>query len=176
MLKMTTAGARDPDEDGMTDKFCAFPFKHLVIGPEGTARVCCITNDKVTEHGAPMSLNSHSFDEIWNSAYMRNFRRGMLKGERISACEACYQSEAATGQSYRTTTGVEPIRNHPVGRADVVQFGQSAGFLHTGRHLRGRRRAVEDVRKVGRQYLGHRSGSLAAGCRCLAWQLRPVQI
>jgi MoaA/NifB/PqqE/SkfB family radical SAM enzyme len=112
----------------MTDKFCAFPFKHLVIGPEGTARVCCITNDKVTEHGAPMSLNSHSFDEIWNSAYMRNFRRGMLKGERISACEACYQSEAATGQSYRTTTGVEPIRNHPVARADVVQFGQSAGF------------------------------------------------
>jgi len=69
--------------------FCALPFQHLCFGPEGTARVCCVTTDLVTEHGAPMSLNTHTMEEIWNSAYMRKIRRGMLKGERISACQVC---------------------------------------------------------------------------------------
>jgi MoaA/NifB/PqqE/SkfB family radical SAM enzyme len=75
-----------------------------------------------------MSLNIHTMDEIWNSAYMRNIRRGMLQGERISACEVCYESEAASGQSYRTHTGLEPIGGQPVALRDVAKFGAAAGF------------------------------------------------
>lgn len=75
-----------------------------------------------------MSLNVHTMDEIWNSAYMRNIRAGMLKGERISACEVCYESEAASGQSYRTHTGLEPIGGHPVTLADVTKYGAATGF------------------------------------------------
>jgi MoaA/NifB/PqqE/SkfB family radical SAM enzyme len=75
-----------------------------------------------------MSLNVHTMDEIWNSAYMRNIRRGMLKGERISACEVCYESEAASGQSYRTHTGLEPIGGSPVTPAMMAKFGAAAGF------------------------------------------------
>lgn len=112
----------------MSKTFCALPFQHLCIGPEGTARACCVSHDLVSEHGAPMSLNVHSMDEIWNSAYMRNIRRGMLRGERISACEVCYESEAASGQSYRTHTGLEPIGGHRVAPADVAKFGAAAGF------------------------------------------------
>jgi MoaA/NifB/PqqE/SkfB family radical SAM enzyme len=111
----------------MSNTFCALPFQHLCIGYEGTARVCCVTSHLVTEHGAPMSLNTHTMDEIWNSAYMRNIRRGMLKGERISACEVCYQREAASGQSYRTTVGSEPIQGRPTTRANVDKYG-AAGF------------------------------------------------
>jgi glutamate-1-semialdehyde 2,1-aminomutase len=112
----------------MSKTFCALPFHHLCIGPEGTARICCVAHDLVSEHGAPMSLNLHTMDEIWNSAYMRNIRRGMLKGERISACEVCYESEAASGQSYRTHTGLEPIFGRPQTAAAVAKYGAAAGF------------------------------------------------
>jgi glutamate-1-semialdehyde 2,1-aminomutase len=112
----------------MSNTFCALPFQHLCIGPEGTARVCCVTTDLVTEHGAPMSLNTHSMDEIWNSAYMRNIRRGMLKGERISACEVCYENEAVSGNSYRTIVGSQPIQGRPASRAALDKYGSRSGF------------------------------------------------
>jgi len=82
----------------------------------------------VSEHGAPMSLNLHTMDEIWNSAYMRNVRRGMLKGERISACEVCYESEAASGQSYRTHTGLEPVSGYRQTPALMGKYGATAGY------------------------------------------------
>src|SRR5215211_7692826 len=98
----------------MTSKtFCALPFQHLCVGTEGSARICCVTSDLVTDNGAPMSLTTHSMDEIWNSAYMRNVRRGMLEGKPLTACEVCYASENASGQSYRTNTGLQPIEDQP---------------------------------------------------------------
>jgi hypothetical protein len=108
--------------------FCALPFQHLCFGPEGTARVCCVTTDLVTEHGAPMSLSTHSMDDIWNSAYMRSIRRGMLKGERISACDVCYESEVLTGRSYRTVVGAQPIEGLPASRAELDRYGAKSGF------------------------------------------------
>src|SRR5258705_8496452 len=112
----------------MSDTFCALPFHHLCVGPEGTARMCCVTSDSVAEHGAPLSLNVNTVDEIWNSAYMRSVRHAMLAGERVSACEVCYRNEAATGQSYRTVTGLRPIAGRPVTQAEMKRFGARAGF------------------------------------------------
>lgn len=112
----------------MADTFCALPFRHLCIGPEGTARICCMTDELVSEHGAPMSLSQHTMDEIWNSAYMRNIRRAMLKGERLSACDVCYASEAATGQSYRTSTGLQPFDGPPESISTMRKYGAAAGF------------------------------------------------
>src|SRR5829696_7537215 len=112
----------------MSETFCGLPFQHLCMGPEGTARLCCVTPDLVTEHGAPMSLNVHTMDEIWNSAYMRDIRRAMVKGERISACEVCYKNEALTGQSYRTSTGLLPVGRKPVTRAQMTEFGPRSGY------------------------------------------------
>ncbi len=85
--------------------FCGLPFEHLCVGPEGTARICCMTNDMVTDQGAPMSLNVNTAEEIWNSAYMRKMRQAMTSGQPVSACQVCYDSERATGQSYRTGAG-----------------------------------------------------------------------
>src|SRR5437016_8295600 len=98
----TGSQARQRLVSKMADTFCALPFQHLCVGPEGTVAICCATSELVQEHGAPMSLNVHTMDEIWNSAYMRNMRRAMLRGERISACEVCYGGEATIGHSYRT--------------------------------------------------------------------------
>lgn len=108
--------------------FCSLPFQHFCVGSEGTARVCCVTPDLVTEHGAPMSLLTSPMDDIWNSAYMRNIRRAMLNGERISACEVCYASEAASGQSYRTTTGAEPVEGLETTPEALMAYGARTGY------------------------------------------------
>lgn len=110
------------------DTFCALPFEHLCVGPEGTARICCVAHELVSEHGAPMSLNIHSMDEVWNSAYMRKVRRAMVKGERVPACEVCYESEAKSGQSYRTHTGVRPIDGRRVSIAALSQRAIASGY------------------------------------------------
>src|ERR1700674_3013382 len=106
----------------MSNTFCALPFQHLAFGAGGRAQMCCMANGLITEHGAPMSLGTHSMDEIWNSAYMRNVRRAMLKGERISACQVCYNSEAVSGQSYRTLVGLEPIPGERPTQTDVKKL------------------------------------------------------
>jgi len=110
------------------DTFCALPFKHLCVGPEGTARICCVAHELVSEHGAPMSLNVHSMDELWNSAYLRNVRRAMVKGERVPACEVCYESEAKSGQSYRTHTGVRPIDDRRVSIPELSRSSIASGY------------------------------------------------
>jgi hypothetical protein len=97
-----TAAAAPKPEPAKGDTFCQLPFHHLCVGTEGTARICCVTSAFVSEDGAPMSLYTRSFQEIWNSAYMREVRRKMLNGERLSQCEPCYKHEAATATSQRT--------------------------------------------------------------------------
>jgi len=114
--------------DQRQDTFCALPFEHLCVGPEGTARICCVAHELVSEHGAPMSLNVHSMDDLWNSAYMRNVRRAMIKGERVPACDVCYESEAKSGQSYRTHTGVQPIEGRTVSIAALSRDAISSGY------------------------------------------------
>src|SRR5713226_8456109 len=106
----------------MSDSFCALPFLHLAFGAEGSAQMCCMATGPITEHGAPMSLGTHTMDEIWNSAYMRSIRRAMLKGERVSACQVCYNSETVSGRSYRTLVGLEPIPGERLTRADVEKW------------------------------------------------------
>jgi glutamate-1-semialdehyde 2,1-aminomutase len=75
-----------------------------------------------------MSLLTSPMDDIWNSAYMRNVRRAMLNGERISACEVCYESEAASGESYRTTTGAEPVEGLETTPEALMAYGTRTGF------------------------------------------------
>jgi len=75
-----------------------------------------------------MSLTTASLDQIWNSAYMRGIRRAMLRGEHISACEVCYESEAASGQSYRSHTGLEPVAGAKMDVESVSAYGAESGY------------------------------------------------
>jgi len=96
------------------DTFCVLPFQHICIGAEGTARICCVTAATVSDDGAPMSLYTKSFPEIWNSPYMREVRRKMLNGEQLWECEVCYKQEAATSTSHRTWANSEPPSDQPL--------------------------------------------------------------
>lgn len=94
--------------------FCAMPFQHMCIGIEGTARICCMVPNMVSENGAPMSLYANTVEEVWNSDYMREVRRKVLADEPLSECQVCYDNEEATGTSYRTNAGLQPLIGTPV--------------------------------------------------------------
>lgn len=89
-------------ELGGKDTFCVLAFNHLQIAPNGTVKMCCIAGEDIADGGRAMSLYSDTYEDIWNSKYMRDARRGMGAGEEISACARCYREEASVGQSRRT--------------------------------------------------------------------------
>jgi glutamate-1-semialdehyde 2,1-aminomutase len=68
-----------------------------------------------------MSLYTDSYEEIWNSAYMRDARRGMADGEKISPCMRCYQEEDSVGQSRRTIQNETWLAKTGRTREDFVQ-------------------------------------------------------
>jgi hypothetical protein len=82
--------------------FCVHPWIHLRLQSTGEGQVCCRYRTNISKDGAPLSLRSHSFDAIWNSDEMRNVRRDMVAGKRVSGCAECYQEEDAGGVSMRT--------------------------------------------------------------------------
>jgi MoaA/NifB/PqqE/SkfB family radical SAM enzyme len=85
------------------DTFCVLAFNHLQLAPNGTAKMCCIAEGDICDDaGEAMTLYRNTYEEIWNSRYMREARQGMAVGERISACKRCYHEEETLGTSRRT--------------------------------------------------------------------------
>lgn len=84
------------------DTLCILAWNRLQIAPNGTLEMRCIANGDISQGIRPMSLHTDTYDEIWNSAYMRDARRGMAHGKRISACRRCYDEEDSVGESRRT--------------------------------------------------------------------------
>jgi MoaA/NifB/PqqE/SkfB family radical SAM enzyme len=97
------AAAEPAAKVGGKDTFCVLAFNHLQIAPNGTVKMCCIAGEDISDGGRAMSLYSDTYEDIWNSKYMRDARRGMAAGEEISACARCYREEASVGQSRRIT-------------------------------------------------------------------------
>lgn len=108
----------------MTDKisptFCALPWLHLSSRPDGKMRTCCTSNassvqdpdssNKVgggevgvlkNDDGIPSNFNTTSLHDAWNSSYMRNVRKMMLRGEKPAPCLKCYKEEEAGHLSKR---------------------------------------------------------------------------
>ena len=93
------------------DRFCVVPFVQLNTRGKGDARVCCsidglnygipkhLTLDEInpeTYNGKDtevFNLQNDDISDLWNSDFMRDFRRKMLAGEYIPNCEFCYRME-----------------------------------------------------------------------------------
>jgi hypothetical protein len=63
----------------------------------GGGEVGVLKNDD----GAPANFNTTSLTDAWNSAYMRNVRKMMLRGEQPASCLKCYKEESAGHLSKR---------------------------------------------------------------------------
>jgi len=112
----------------MSDTFCIFPWKYLAIGPEGSARICCVTHKRITADGVPMSVHHNTMEEIWNSDYMRELRQAMVSGEHVPDCEVCYRAEAGYGHSYRTSK-MPGMLDRPV--EDIKSESIESGFIQS---------------------------------------------
>ena len=75
--------------------FCMAPWANLHVQAEGFVTPCCETRQRVG------NINRTPFREIWNGADMSAVRRQMLAGEKLDACQKCYDKEAAGVRSFR---------------------------------------------------------------------------
>jgi hypothetical protein len=86
---------------GLKDHFCILPWIHLAMLPDNTARLCCVANDCIREGDVPLSPQTHSLEEIWNSDHLRKVRRHLATGRGVAECAHCYQVERLGGESRR---------------------------------------------------------------------------
>ena len=92
---------------------CAAPWTHTYVSPQGERRLCCASREKpnfqrqyldidaptekrtkeVKVHDSNHILQFDSehptLEERWNSDYMKDIRRRLLKGEKIPHCQVC---------------------------------------------------------------------------------------
>ncbi len=70
----------------ISPSFCALPWLHLMVQPNGNVQPCCMT-----PHDMPLgNTKDITLKEAWNTLTMKNIRKKMLKGERPLHCSRCY--------------------------------------------------------------------------------------
>ena len=87
--------------------FCVYPWTHSYQGCQYERKLCCIGDD--IKH-----LQKTTTEEFWNSNYMRQTRKKMLKGEEVSGCRSCYKNERL---------GISSLREEANFQYDDGQFG-----------------------------------------------------
>jgi MoaA/NifB/PqqE/SkfB family radical SAM enzyme len=107
------------------DTFCVLAWNHLQIAPNGTVKMCCIASEDISDGRRTMSLYTDTYDEIWNSTYMRDARRGLANGEKISPCLRCFKEEDAVGQSRRTIQNAAWLTKAHQSREQLIETARS---------------------------------------------------
>jgi hypothetical protein len=73
---------------------CKYPWDHSYIGSQYERKLCCISDDIVSEEKTETK-------DFWNSAAMKDVRKKMLAGEKVDACSVCYKNEEQNIESLR---------------------------------------------------------------------------
>jgi sulfatase maturation enzyme AslB (radical SAM superfamily) len=81
----------------VSEYFCVAPWTHTFVSPQGERRLCCASREEPSFQKQYIDAGddndndfvSQTLDEHWNSNYMKDIRRRMLNGERLSTCEVC---------------------------------------------------------------------------------------
>jgi hypothetical protein len=77
--------------------FCVAPWTHTYVSPQGERRLCCASREEASfqkqyiDSGTDnaSAFNPISLKEHWNSEYMKDIRKRILAGEKISQCDIC---------------------------------------------------------------------------------------
>lgn len=110
-------GQAHPDSPNKV--FCTAPWTHTYISPQSERRLCCASREnhkfqkqyidasndskygEVTESKtAADDYTPDTLKEHWNSDYMKEIRRKLMAGERISQCDVC-NDDILSVSSYR---------------------------------------------------------------------------
>jgi hypothetical protein len=82
----------------LPDVFCTAPWTHTYVSPQGERRLCCASREDASFQrqyiDADTGTKTDVFDpatlaDHWNSEYMKDIRKRIMAGERISQCEVC---------------------------------------------------------------------------------------
>ena len=71
--------------------FCSALWTSLYQNPDGNVAPCCVWK------GTLGNVKDDTLDDIFSSNHVKNIRKKMLSGERISECEWCNNIEDTTG-------------------------------------------------------------------------------
>jgi len=81
----------------MTSKtFCVLPWVHAAALTDGNVHLCCVSSG-----GSGVNLNEHTLADYWSSQFVKDVRRRMLAGKRVTACQHCYREEEHGYKSHR---------------------------------------------------------------------------
>jgi len=69
---------------------CAFPFSQVDVCGTNIIKPCC--KIQINEN-IDSKFREKSYNEIFNSATMKNIRRDLLQGKKIKECTVCWESE-----------------------------------------------------------------------------------
>lgn len=77
----------------MTETWCSLAWNHHFIGPGGRCKPCC--RFKRQNVSKKHHLNYDDLQTLFHNEFMTEIRELMLRGEKVSGCEKCYEEEAA---------------------------------------------------------------------------------
>lgn len=77
------------------DSLCALPWFHLEVMNQGHVKACCFSKENLNKS------NNISLKDSFNSTKMQNLRQSLLKGERPSNCNTCWERESKGLESLR---------------------------------------------------------------------------
>jgi organic radical activating enzyme len=117
----------------MTDYFCTAPWTHTYVSPQGERRLCCASREEAQFQKQYIDVDSQQGDfnpltleEHWNSEYMKDIRKRMLNGEKLSQCQVCHDQRLNlhTYQKYFTET------LFPNMRKVIEEYTEEDGYTH----------------------------------------------
>ena len=78
------------------ETLCMAPWTHTYLSPQTERRMCCASREPaqsfeqyIDTKAGTGEYNPQTLDEHWNSEHMRDVRRRMMSGEKLSECEVC---------------------------------------------------------------------------------------
>src|SRR5690349_16735880 len=85
----------------MNDTFCILPWIQLIVRADGTVQVCNRMLGKLREGDEKVRIGNTTIAEAWNCSDLREMRRTMVDGDRLSCCQECYDLEDVGARSLR---------------------------------------------------------------------------
>lgn len=116
----------------MSESYCAKLWNHQYIHMSGSIRLCCATKENILDKkGNRLHISNTSLENAWNSEYVKDIRKKMIRGETIPECVKCFEQEKRGYQSVRQTQDMEENFNNTSGDGSVKQFPNTME-LHLG--------------------------------------------
>ena len=87
----------------ISPSFCIHPWVNLMVNTTGYYNFCCIAADNILrdEQNYIVAASNTTPDQAWNCKSIRNARKAMVDGEKLSVCKTCWLQEDIGKESYR---------------------------------------------------------------------------